>query len=308
MGICKNFIDGGATLEEVETGLERIYADEGVQWVLEKEEGKKYLPETDTLDTWFSSTQWGTIIFGELNSPDFSYFYPNECLVTGYDLVRLFVSRCIMLSNYISGKLPFKTVYLHNLVKGADGQKMSKSLGNATSLEYYMDTFGADVTRMGLISYTSSPDDFIFAEDRLFSFKKFSADLWEKREIVSLANQYSPEFSQSLELSAKDREVLAALDRLAVTVASYIEKYMFAQAQETACAFLPYLDKYIRSMDTKINTHITLSVFRHIYAKYLIILHPFMPFLTEELKTELYDSSSALAITLWPSKNTISGK
>jgi valyl-tRNA synthetase len=301
-GNLKSFLDKGLPLEEIVHGLERVYASEGTKWVLERETGKSYLPETDTLDTWFSSGNWGTAVFGDLDSPDFLYFYPSEILVIGHDLIRLSVARKIFLSYYMTGRLPFKTVYLHNLIKGADGQKMSKSLGNATSLEYYLDTFGADVTRMALISYTSIQDDFIFEEGRLLSFQKFSRALWEKDELISLANQYSPEFSKSMQLSSKDKLALEAIDKLAVSVSSYLDKYLLAQAQEVLCSFLSYLDEYVRSMDTKVNTYVTLSVFRHIYGKYLILLHPFMPFMTEELHIKLYDSSIPLAITSWPRK------
>lgn len=299
-GNLKLFFDAGTSLEEIAEGLERIYAGEGARWVLEKEAGKLYLPETDTFDTWFSSSQWGAIVFGGLHSADFSYFYPNDFLVTGHDLLRLFVAREILLCHYLTGKLPFKTVYLHHLVKGNDGQKMSKSLGNAVPPEYYLETYGADVTRMALISYTTIQDDFIFEEERLLFYQKFSHELWNMGDLILLANQYSPQFSESLEMSVDDREVLAACGRLAASTASHIEKYSFAYAQERLCGFLPYLGEYALRSQAKKNVHISLSMLRHVFAKYLTMLHPFMPFMTEELYTQLYNPSVPMAATLWP--------
>ena len=302
-GNLKRFLDQGVSLEEISLGLERIYPSEGAVWALEKKEGKSYLPETDTFDTWFSSGQWGTIVFGALDSEDFSYFYPSDSIVIGHDLLRLSVSRKILLSHYLTGKLPFKTVYLHRLLKGLDGQKMSKSFGNAVSLEHYLEKFGADVTRMALISHTTLQEDFIFAEEQLLFFQKFSYRFWDMGEIVSLANEYSPDFSESLGLSHEDKKILRVLDGLTVLVGLNIERYSFAYAQEKLCDFLSDLEGYAFSMKAKGNIHISLSVLRHIYAKYLIILHPFMPFMTEELYAKLYNSSSPLAVVPWPGKN-----
>lgn len=299
-GNLKNFLDGGVSFEELFEGLERIYAFEGASWSLEKEEGKLYLPETDTFDTWFSSGQWGSIVFGDMDSADFSYFYPSDSIVIGHDLLRLSVSRKILLSQYLTGKLPFRTVYLHRLLKGSDGQKMSKSLGNVVSLEYFLDKFGVDVTRMALVFYTSSPEDFVFEEKQLVFFSEFADRLWSMGEIVSLANEYAPEFSSALQLSHDDRQLFEVFEKLASSVGYNIEKYSFAYAQEKACEFLSYLEEYAHNMKAKGNIHVSLSVLKHFFEKYLTVLHPFMPFMTEELYLNLYNPKSPLATALWP--------
>ena len=299
-GNLKNFLDCGVPFEEVTLGLERMYASEGAVWVLDKEPGKLYLPETDTFDTWFSSGDWSSVVFGDLDSPDFSYFYPSEVLVTGHDLLRLFISREVFLNLYVTGKLPFRAVYFHRLVKGSDGQKMSKSLGNAVTPEYYLETYGSDVTRMALVSYTALPDDFVFEEDRVLWYKKFSADLWGMADVVTLANEYSPEFSESLELSSDDRQILEIFNQTVASVDHSLDRYMFTSAQEKACGFLAYLQDYAQGMKAKKNIHISLSVLRQVYQKYLTVLHPFMPFMTEELYSKLYNPSSPLAVASWP--------
>jgi valyl-tRNA synthetase len=119
-------------------------------------------------------------------------------------------------------------------------------------------------------------------------------------QIVSLANEYAPAFSDSLPLSPEDRQLLETLYRLAVSVGSSLDKYQFSYAQEKACGFLSYMEEYARGMKAKGNLNISLSVLRQVYLNYLIILHPFMPFMTEELYTELYNPVSPLAVAPWP--------
>lgn len=300
-GNLKYFLDKQVSLNEITQGLERLYADDRVSWTLEKKPGIEYLPETDTFDTWFSSSQWAMIAFGYIHSPDFSYFYPSEVRVTGYDLIRLSVSRGLLLSQYITNQLPFKTVYLNQLIKGPDGQKMSKSLGNAVTLEHYLEKFGADVTRMALVSYTSTNEDFVFKDDRLEFFKGFSQKLLSMGQLVVIADQYSAEFSNSLQLSLKDAKLLETVEKLTQSVGLSIERYQFTQAQEKLCNFITNLSDFAADMNTQSNPYISLSVFRRVYEIYLTILHPCMPFMTEELYTSLYKSDTPLATAVWPS-------
>ena len=296
-GNLKSFLDNGVPFDEIELGMERIYAFEGVRWVNEREEGKIYLQETDTFDTWLSSGNWATAVYGDIGSADFSYFYPSEIMVIGNDLIRLSVARKIFLSYYMTGRLPFKTVYLHKLIKGKDGQKMSKSLGNATSLEYYLDTYGADVTRMSLISYLTTQEDFILEDERLIAMQKFSDQIWQQSEVIKLANQYAPQFTSSLPLLPRDIELIKNFEILTNSLGTYLNRYQFAQAQQSMCDFLNDLEKYIKTMDTKVNTTTTLSVFRHVFNMYVVALHPFMPFMTEELQAKLFDANKPLAAT-----------
>lgn len=299
-GNLKTFLDKGISLEELSEGLERIYGMEDAPWVLDREVGKNYLPETDTFDTWFSSGQWGTIVFGDPGSPDFSYFYPSEVVITGHDLIRLFVSRMVLLSQYVTRKLPFKYIYLHRLILGQDGQKMSKSLGNSVTPEYYLDNYGVDVTRMAMISCTSLPDDFVLTDDRLLFYNKFSQRLWEMKGLVVLANEYAPEFSESLDLSNSDIKILGDFGKLVSSVSFNIERYSFSTAQEKLCSFFYDLENFAHTIKNRSNIHISLSVLRHVYRNYLIVLHPFVPFMTEELFTKLYNPPSPLAISSWP--------
>ena len=298
-GNLKSFLDRGISLEEISNGLERIYASKGAIWTLDKEPGKLYLPETDTLDTWFSSGHWASIVFGNLNSPDFSYFYPSDSIVTGHDLLRLSVAKEIMLTFYLTKKLPYKLVYIHPLLQGKDGQKMSKSLGNMISLDYYLEKFGVDATRMSLISYLSLPEDFYFSEERLKSFQEFSRQLWAMGQVIEVINGYNLKPPAKTTLQEKDNQILLQINDLAKETGFLIKKYLFSSAQEKICNFLASLEEYAKLLQEGGNLKTSAYILQEVYEKYLIILHPFMPFMTEELYGNLH-KDSLLATVNWP--------
>ena len=300
-GSLKSFLDQGISIDEISKGLERMHAtDEHAPWTLDKEPGKSYLPETDSFDTWFSSGQWSTIVFGDLGSKELAYFYPGHSIVIGYDLIRLSVARELVLGYYLMGKIPFRIAYFHRLIKGEDGRKMSKSFGNVVPLEFYLDTYGVDATRMALVSYTTEQEDFVLARERLAFFQEFGSRLRTLGEIVDMANQYSVKPPHIQTLPIHDRKLIAEIEHMARRVASDIDRYSFAYAQDTLCAFLTSLETYAGQMQTESNIPISLSVLKYVYKKYLILLHPFMPFTTEELNTTLYPGSELLVRTRWP--------
>jgi valyl-tRNA synthetase len=286
-------LDQGITIDKITSGLERVYAiTEEVHWTLDREPNKLYLPETDSFDTWFSSGQWSTIVFGDFGSKDLNYFYPSHSIVLGHDLLRLSVSREIVLGWYLMGKLPFKIVYTHRLLKGQDGRKMSKSLGNAVPLEFYIDTYGADVTRMALVSYTAEQDDFILTEDRLAFFSTFASRLWEMGRLTDLANQYEVRPFRFDEISLQEKNVITEVENLSKNINFSLDRYLFANAEDKLCEFLFSLEKYAEYVRGESNFTVPLSVFKYVYKKYITVLHPFTPFITEELNTNLYKGES----------------
>ena len=295
-GILKTFMDQGLSIDEISSGLERIYAtSENAPWTIDREPNKLYLPETDSFDTWLSSGQWSSIVFGGFDSKDFNYFYPGQSIVLGYDLIRLSVARELVLSRYLTGKLPFKVVYFHRLIKGNDNRKMSKSFGNVVPLEFYLDNYGVDVTRMALVSYTMEQDDFILAEDRLAFFKKFTFRLWELGRLVDFANQHSVKPFQVSALISQDKDLIREIENLTKQVSFAIDKYSFVTAEKALCDFLASLESYVERIQGEDNPSHSLSVLKHVYKKYIILLHPFMPFTTEELNANLYQGSGLLA-------------
>jgi len=298
-GNLKDILDKGFLLEEIYNGLERIYAGKNAIWSLEKPKDKPCLPETDTFDTWFSSGQWATVVFGEPGSPDFSYFYPGDAIVTGHDLLMLSVSREIMLSLYLTKILPYRMVYLHPLLRGKDGQKMSKSVGNVTSLEYYLEKFGADITRMALISYLVNQEDFYFAEERLDFFQEFSKRLWKLSKFIDSVQSYRLNNIKDLALSIEDENILKQIDKLFELTGNSINRYSFQVAQERVCNFLDLLEKYAKTMQSEGDIETSISLLCDMFEKYLIVLHPFMPFMTEELYGKL-GNKNLLATAKWP--------
>ena len=297
-GNLKDILDKGFSLEEISNGLERIYAGENAIFGFKKLDNKPCLPETDTFDTWFSSGQWATIVFGNPNSADFSYFYPCDSIVTGHDLLMLSVSRELMLSFYLTKILPYRIAYLHPLLVGKDGQKMSKSVGNVTSLEFYLDKFGADVTRMALISYLTDQGDFYFSEERLEFFQQFAGRLWKLGNFIDSVKTYRLN-KTNLDLSLEDEKVLSELNQLAKDTGLFIKKYLFCSAQEKVCNFIAQLEGYAKSMQAEGDIETSISLLCDMFENYLIVLHPFMPFMTEELYNKL-ENKNLLAVAKWP--------
>lgn len=287
-GNLKTFLDAGISLQEILAGLERVYAAQGAPWALEQEAGKDYLPETDTFDTWFSSGAWSAMVFDAQSAAGVERFYPSDVVVIGYDLLRLSIAREIMLGVYLTGRLPFKRVYFHNLLKSKDGQKMSKSLGNAVTLDSYLERYGADATRMGLLSYTSEKGDFYFADERLDSFKQFSERLWQMGRVCHIGNEHGVQTYDPLRLTQEDKQLLNDTSSLVRTVGVDIEKYFLAQAQEKAVVFLARFEERFLAIEERSDTVQAVGVFKAAFKDYLALLHPFMPFMTEELQKLIY--------------------
>ncbi len=299
-GNLKSFLDAGVSFEEVIEGLERLYAAPDATWTLTQEEGKRYLPETDTFDTWFSSGAWSTTVFGSVDSPDMLYFYPHAVVVIGHDLLRLSISRKIILSMYLTGKLPFRHAYFHRLLKGGDGQKMSKSLGNAVALDHYLATYGADVTRMALVSCTVLQEDFVLTEEKLTFYTSFAERLWNMGRVLHTVRPYTEGIALRAQYSGADTAFLAAVDSLAHEVGLDIDKHLFAQAQEKVTKCMERFESYANAILGRDDAEEAAFVFATAFKKYLVLLHPFMPFMTEELYRTVCQENAPLAVTRWP--------
>ncbi len=295
------------TFEEITEGLQRVFALPEVKWVLEKdkEEGKTYLPETDTFDTWFSSGQWPLVTLGYPDSEDFKYFYPTSVLETGWEIIRLWVSRMVMFGIYLTGEAPFEYVYLHGIVKALDGRKMSKSLGNVINPEEYIEQYGVDALRMGLISGTANGKDFSFPKDRVIAYKHFANKIWNMaRFMLMMQEQYGKEvamYTEDIQVKPEDKEILKSLATLIKSVDTSLEKFRMADAAEAIYQFMWHelADKYIEQVKNREDKDIALSVLRYVYTTSLKLLHPFMPFVTEEVWGEL-SKEEPLIIQPWP--------
>ena len=282
------------SFEEIKEGLQNLIAPKEAKFITEPDPSKKCLQETDTFDTWFSSGHWPLTTLNYPDSEDFKYFYPTSVMETGWEIIRFWVSRMIMFGIYLTGKPPFKDVYLHGLVRAIDGKKMSKSLGNAIDPMDYIEEYGADALRMGLISGTANGKDFAFPRDKVIAYRNFANKLWNMARFMLMmigdfeegtVFDYSKINHDSL--SPADLELIENLKKLISSVNANLERYRFSDASDLIYQFMWHeiADKCIEhvkglSGDEKITS---LSVLRYVYVTGLKLLHPFMPFVTESI-------------------------
>ncbi|RJR26869.1 valine--tRNA ligase [candidate division WWE3 bacterium] len=316
-----NFITGKAgellkdySLETIEKGLQTLYAPKSSKYVVSKTSpGTGYLQETDTFDTWFSSGQWPLVTLRYPNSEDYKYYYPTSVLETGWEIVTRWVSRMVMFGIYLTGDVPFHEVYLHGHIRAIDGKKMSKSLGNVINPEEYMEKYGVDALRMGLISGTANGKDFNFPRDKIIGYRNFANKIWnmtrfmlmmmEKEDITKYADLILPSKEAEKAMSKKDKEVLKGLEGLIKKVDKNLVKYRFADAGEDIYQFMWHevADNYIEHVKNLEDKKVSLGVLHHVMTECLKLLHPFMPFVTEAIWQEIPRADSVdLAASPWP--------
>jgi valyl-tRNA synthetase len=287
----------GASVEEIARGLQSLSASNEAKYVVSptKPEGYEgeYLQETDTFDTWFSSGHWPLVTLGYPDSKYFKYFYPTSVLETGWEIIRFWVSRMIMFGLYLTGKPPFTDVYLHGLVRAVDGKKMSKSLGNVIDPLDYIPQYGADALRMGLISGTANGKDFAFPKDKVIAYRNFANKLWNMVRFTLLMVEELENSEKTMltwdevskKLIGRDLEVTKLLKTLVEKVDDNLEKYRFADAAEEIYQFMWHeiADKYIEEVKGRDDKEVALSVLKHVLVTGIMLLHPFMPFVTEKI-------------------------
>lgn len=277
----------------------------------------KLIQDPDTLDTWFSSGQWPytTLGFGQTDTTDFVYFYPTSVMETGYEILFFWVARMIMLGIYATGKIPFETIYLHGLVRDAFGEKMSKSKGNVIDPLDVIGKYGADSLRMSLVYGTSSGADVKLGEGKIEAMRNFGNKLWNIGRFIKMNMEFFAKNSVAIidfnpkadrkNLKDLNKKILTQLGMLTRGVTSEIESLKFAKAAERLYEFIwhQFADKYIEASKEKLrqNDASTLSLLIYIYTTCLKLLHPFMPFTTEEITSQLsIKKSNPLIISSWP--------
>ncbi len=276
--------------------------------------GENLNQDPDTLDTWFSSGLWTFSTLGwPNNSKDLQIFHPTDVLETGYDILFFWVARMILMSGYYLGQIPFKTVYLHGLVRDKDRQKMSKSKGNIIDPLGVIDTYGTDALRFALIFSTAAGNDIPLSEDKIKGMKHFANKLWNIARFVlsvipdpigNLENQ-DPRLRGDNKLTDADKDILAKLDALINSSTQHLENFRLHEAAQEIYQFTWYefADVYIEASkkqltDEKLkqNTLVTLHLS---LVTILKLLHPFMPFVTEEIWDKL-NQKDLLIISKWP--------
>lgn len=296
--------------KEIESGLQTLLAPKHAKYKISTKKPRgKYLQETDTFDTWFSSGQWPLTTLKYPDSKDFKYFYPTNVMETGWEILPFWVSRMIMFGLYRTGKVPFRDVYLHGLVRALDGRKMSKSLGNVINPDEYLEQYGADALRVGLISGTANGKDFNFPHDKVLAYRNFANKIWNMARFLNIMIEKSdkkvPSYSKKLDkkIQKQDKEIIKTLNVTVKKVDKSLEKYRFSDASEAIYHFMwdELASKYLESIKNRKDKEIALSVFRHVYLNSIKLLHPFMPFVTEAIWQQMPDLyESTLISSKWP--------
>ena len=267
------------------------------------------IQDTDVLDTWFSSALWPFVTLDWPKENDFlTRHYPGDVLVTGFDIIFFWVARMMMMGLYFKKEVPFKDVYIHSLIRDAKGQKMSKSKGNVIDPLLLIDTYGADVVRFCLASLAAPGKDIKISEDRVAGMRNFSTKLWNaSRYLLMNECHFDASFSPQDCSIQINQWIMHEIKQLTKTVGNLIEIYKFNEAAQTIYQFTwgTFCDWYVEFTKPILLSHErdAVSETRHSLAwclgQLLHVLHPFMPFITEELWKSM-GGVGLLAAQKWP--------
>ena len=265
--------------------------------------------EEDVLDTWFSSALWpfSTLGWPDESSEDFKYFYPTDVLVTGYDIIFFWVARMIFSACEQTKKPPFHTVFIHGLVRDDKGRKMSKSLGNGIDPLEIADKYGADALRFNLVTGNSPGNDMRFYTERCEAMRNFANKIWNASRFLMMNLTIDRcELPDRLEL--EDKWILSKLNSVIPEVTENMERYELGVAAQKVYDFIwdSYCDWYIELTKTRLQGEDEDSKLRaqqvlcYVLTETLKLLHPFMPFITEEIWQALPHSGDYLMLQQWP--------
>jgi len=304
------------SLLEISSGLQNLLAPKEATYYLSPELATKHsvniLQETDTFDTWFSSGQWAYSTLGwdaaGNHSPDFKTFYPSSVMDTMWDILFFWVARMIMLSVYATGQIPFKTVHLHSRVVDKFGKKMSKSKGNVIEPIAVANTYGADALRLALVIGVAPASDISLSDDKIRSQRNFVNKLWNASRFIKLSLEKYQTYPQEINmqnLNSEDKEILQKTDDIIKNTEKYLNQYHFGQASSDLYQFFwhDFCDVYIESVKTR-DANVA-PVLLHVLKTSLLLLHPFIPFVTEAVYTEMFSPTDLLINQQWPKLSSV---
>ena len=270
---------------------------------------EKYTQDPDTLDTWFSSALWPFSTLGWPNeTEDLKYFFPTNVLVTGYDIIFFWVIRMVFSSLYNLGEVPFKDVYLTGLVKDSQGRKMSKSLGNGIDPIEVIDQYGADALRFALITGNTPGNDSRFYMEKVEANRNFCNKLWNASRFVFMNVKDDVKNIDDVELQIEDKWIISSLNDVIDEVSTNLNKYEIGIAAEKIYDFTwnVFCDWYIELVkprlygDDSILKESAISVLIYTLTNVIKLLHPFMPYITEEIYSYLPNKNDMLINETWP--------
>lgn len=265
------------------------------EWIVTEGEspGDDWQQDSDTFDTWFSSAQWP---FATLNTIDSMEHYPTDVMETGYDILRWWVARMVMLGLYITGDIPFKNVLLHGLVNDPLGKKMSKSKGNVVDPMELVEQFGADTVRFALIYGNATGNDQALSYTKLEAAKKFINKL---RNIARFVIEMKPENISKVK-NDEDKKVIENLNKTIKDVTSAIDRYDFNYGLNLLYEFIWHYFADVYLEQSKKRREESQETLEEVLKTSLILLHPFMPFITEELYMKISNHKESIMLEEWP--------
>ncbi len=294
------------------------YCDECGEVIVSREDptvcskcGGKLTQDPDTLDTWFSSALWPFSTLGwPEKTPELDYFYPTNTLVTGYDIITFWVSRMIFSAIEQMGEVPFDTVFIHGIVRDAQGRKMSKSLGNGIDPLEVIDKYGADALRFSLATGNSPGNDMRFSDEKVTSSRNFANKLWNASRFIlmNLPEEIDKvTLPEEKDMFIEDKWILSKFNTLVKEVTENLDKFELGIAVAKLYDFIWGIicDWYIELTKTRIQTggETALSaqnVLVYVMSNTLKLLHPFMPFITEEIWQALPHEGESIMVSEWP--------
>ena len=267
--------------------------------------------DEDTLDTWFSSALWPFSTLGwPEKTEDLEYFYPTNTLVTGYDIITFWVSRMIFSALEYTQQIPFDTVLIHGLVRDAQGRKMSKSLGNGIDPLEIIAQYGADALRLTLVLGSTPGNDMRFSDEKIKASRNFANKLWNATRFVmmNLPEDFEAGLPAAEHLDLSDKWILSTLNNLARTVTDNLDKFELGLAAQKVQDFIweVYCDWYIEIAKVRLNStdaqqaDTARKVLVYVLTQALKLLHPFMPFITEEIYRALPGTEETIMTQQWP--------
>ena len=294
-----------------------FYCDECGEMVVTKEDsavcpkcGKPMRQDPDTLDTWFSSALWPFSTLGwPEKTPELEYFYPTDVLVTGYDIIFFWVVRMMFSGLEHMGEVPFKNVLIHGLVRDSQGRKMSKSLGNGIDPLEVIDKYGADALRLTLVTGNAPGNDMRFYWEIVVASRIFANKVWNASRFIMMNLDKAEAKAVSLdELTPADKWILSKLNTLAKDVTENMENFDLGVAVGKIYDFIweEFCDWYIEMVkprlynDEDTTKAAALYTLKTVLIESLKLLHPYMPFITEEIFCNLQDEEESIMISNWP--------
>ncbi len=268
--------------------------------------------DNDTLDTWFSSALWPFSTLGwPEKTPDLDYFFPTDVLVTGYDIIFFWIVRMVFSSIEQMGEVPFEDIFLTGLVRDSEGRKMSKSLGNGIDPLEIIDLYGADALRFTLVTGTSPGNDMRFYNERVEANRNFANKLWNATRFVlmNLDEEVALKDLDLKNLEEEDKWILSKLNTTIKEVKTNLDKYELGFAADRIHDFIweEYCDWYIEMVKSRLygedekSKEVAQGVLLYVLKDINRLLHPFMPFITEEIWSHLPGDEGALIVDTWPS-------